>query len=121
MMLGDLRNNRIFYYFEQISSIPHGSGNTKAVSDYCASVAEKLGLCYRQDELNNIIIYKNGSVGREGEQPIILQGHLDMVCEKDPEKTFDFSKVFCFLGIINKSVCKGLTKTKKGVAKSEDL
>lgn len=92
MMLGDLKQNRIFYYFEQISSIPHGSGNTKAVSDYCASVAEKLGLCYRQDELNNIIIYKNGSVGREGEQPIILQGHLDMVCEKDPEKTFDFSK-----------------------------
>lgn len=92
MILNHLQPERVFYYFEQISAIPHGSGDTKKISDYCARVAESLGLSYRQDELNNIIIYKGGSVGREEEAPVILQGHLDMVCEKEPDCNIDFSR-----------------------------
>jgi len=83
---------RVFYYFKKLSAIPHGSGNTKAISDYCVSVAEELGLDCRQDGLNNVVIYKKGSPGREAEPPVILQGHLDMVCEKEPECDIDFSK-----------------------------
>lgn len=83
---------RVFYYFEEISKIPRGSGNTKAVSDYCMAFARTLGLRAMQDEKNNVVIFKAGSVGREQEEPIILQGHLDMVCEKNLDCEHDFMK-----------------------------
>ncbi len=92
MILNGLAPERVFYYFEKLSAIPHGSGNTKAISDYCAHVACQLGLEYKQDELNNIVIYKNGSAGRESEPPVILQGHLDMVCEKEEDCDIDFMR-----------------------------
>ena len=90
-VLENLDPNRVFRYFEDICSIPHGSGNTKAISDYCASFAEKHGLNYIQDEHNNIIIKKPASNGYENHNTVILQGHLDMVCEKDADINFDFS------------------------------
>lgn len=77
-----LEPSRVFYYFEEISKIPHGSGNTKQISDYCAKWAQDMGFEYHQDDANNIIIIKEASVGREEDKPIIIQGHLDMVCEK---------------------------------------
>lgn len=83
---------RVFYYFEEISKIPRGSGNTKAVSDYCVQFAQKHHLKYVQDEVNNVVIYKNASAGRETEEPIIIQGHLDMVCEKNEDNDHDFTK-----------------------------
>lgn len=73
---------RVFHYFEELSKIPHGSGNTKAISDYCKEWAIEKGYEYHQDDSNNIIIIKEASEGKENEPPIIIQGHLDMVCEK---------------------------------------
>lgn len=83
---------RVFYYFEEISKIPRGSGNTKAVSDYCVFVATELGLKVIQDSLNNVVIFKPGTIGREKEEPLIIQGHLDMVCEKNLDCDHDFLK-----------------------------
>lgn len=88
----DLKPERVFYYFEEISKIPRASGNTKAVSDYCKDFAEKHGLKVRQDAWNNVVISKDASAGREKEKGIIIQGHLDMVAEKTSDSTHDFSK-----------------------------
>ncbi len=71
---------RVMYHFENMCKIPHGSGNTKLISDYCADFAKANGLCYIQDELNNIIIFKDASSDKLGSEPVIIQGHLDMVC-----------------------------------------
>ena len=84
------QNKRFLEIFEDICLIPHGSGNTKAISDYCAGFAKERGLKYYQDELNNVIIEKAGSAGYENAEPVILQGHIDMVCEKDADVDFDF-------------------------------
>ena len=87
-----LEPSRVFHYFEEISQIPHGSGNTKLISDYCAEWAEAKGFEYHQDSANNIIIIKEASAGRESDAPIIIQGHLDMVCEKAEGVTKDMDK-----------------------------
>lgn len=87
-----MQPERVFYYFEEISKIPRGSGNTKQVSDYCVEWAKEQGLKHIQDEKNNVIIFKDGTAGREKEEPIILQGHLDMVCEKNMDCDHDFTK-----------------------------
>ena len=84
--------NRVFYYFEEICKIPHGSGNTKEISDYLVNFAKEQGLSYYQDEANNVIIYKPGRNGGENAPVVILQGHMDMVCEKEPETEHDFTK-----------------------------
>lgn len=89
-VLKDLVPQKVFAYFEALCSIPHGSGNTKGVSDYCAAFAVSHGLRYKQDALNNIIIYKPASAGYEQAPTVILQGHLDMVCVKTAESTVDF-------------------------------
>lgn len=83
-VLEQLEPQRVFHFFEQMCAIPHGSGNTKAISDWCAAFAQERGLEYHQDADNNIIIIKEATPGYEQAEPIILQGHLDMVCEKDP-------------------------------------
>lgn len=87
--LSDLKPKKVFEYFEQICSIPHGSGNTKMISDYLVSFAKNHNLKYEQDELNNVIIYKNGTGDYENHEPIIIQGHMDMVCEKDDNCPID--------------------------------
>lgn len=89
-ILGDLEPSRVFYYFEEICKIPHGSYNTKQISDYCVSVARGLGLEVRQDEWRNVIIRKPASKGCENAPVVMLQGHLDMVCEKEPDCIHDF-------------------------------
>lgn len=83
--LAGLEPASVFAYFEKICSIPHGSRNTKAISDYLVSFAQEHGLEYRQDELNNVIIFQEGTCGMEDHPPVILQGHMDMVCEKDDD------------------------------------
>lgn len=88
----DLKPQKVFRYFEEICSIPHGSGNTKQISDYCAAFARERKLTYYQDENNNIIIQKQGTPGYESSEPVILQGHMDMVCEKDADREIDFKK-----------------------------
>ncbi len=75
----------VFGYFEKLCSIPHGSGNTKAISDYLVSFAKEQGLKYMQDSLNNVILFGDATPGYEDHAPVILQGHMDMVCEKDED------------------------------------
>ena len=87
-----LQPERVFYYFEELTRIPHGSGNTKKISDYCADMAKAHGLEYYQDELNNLIIIKPASAGYAESPAVMLQGHLDMVNEKTDESAHDFSK-----------------------------
>ncbi|MBQ3038722.1 MAG: aminoacyl-histidine dipeptidase [Clostridia bacterium] len=82
---------KVFEYFYELSKIPHGSGNTKAISDYCVDVAKRQGLWYTQDDYNNVIIKKPASSGYENHAPVIIQGHLDMVCEKEDGVSFDFN------------------------------
>ena len=90
--LENLNPNRVFYYFKKISSIPHGSGDMDAIAKFCTDFAIEHNLKFIRDDANNVIIYKNGTVGYENSAPIILQGHLDMVCQKTPESTVDFLK-----------------------------
>ena len=91
-VLEQLQPNDIFYYFEEISNIPRGSGNEKAISDYMVAFAEKLNLWVKQDEANNVYIKKAATPGYENVPTVILQGHLDMVCEKNKDTEHDFEK-----------------------------
>lgn len=91
-ILRNIEPERVFYYFENLAMIPHGSKDTKAISDYCVRFADDHGFEHYQDSDNNVIIIKEASKGREDEDPIIIQGHLDMVCEKAPDCTKDMSK-----------------------------
>jgi dipeptidase D len=88
--LKGLQPERVMYYFEAISCIPRESANEKAVSDYIKSVGEKLGFETIQDANNNVIIKKPASAGKVDDDPVILQGHMDMVCAKEKDKVFDF-------------------------------
>lgn len=86
----NLKPQKVFHYFEELAAIPHGSRNTKAISDYLAAFAKEHELEYDQDEDNNIIIIQEASSGYENADPIILQGHMDMVCEKENDCDIDF-------------------------------
>ena len=75
-----------------MAAIPHGSRNTRQISDYLISFAKEHGLeCY-QDEANNVVIIQEASAGYESADPIIMQGHMDMVCEKEKGVEIDFEK-----------------------------
>lgn len=88
--LDRLGGDQVFYYFEEICKIPHGSGNEMALSNYLVRFAKEHGLYCRQDAQNNVLIKKPGSVGYEEVPPTILQGHIDMVCEKNAGTEIDF-------------------------------
>ncbi len=77
-------------FFLEIAAIPHGSGNTKAISDYCVRFAKARGLRCLQDDAGNVIIFKNATNGSA--ETVILQGHLDMVCAKREGLAFDFTR-----------------------------
>ena len=83
---------RVFYYFEEICKIPHGSGNTKAISDYLTGFAKEQGLDYIQDDMNNVVIFKPATPGYEDAPAVIIQGHMDIVYEKRPDVEHDFTK-----------------------------
>ena len=89
--LAGLNPASVFGFFEEICAIPHGSRNTKAISDYLVAFAEKRGLRYFQDEVNNVVIFQDGTCGYENHEPVILQGHMDMVCEKDASCPLDMA------------------------------
>ena len=90
--IASLTPQRVFYHFAQISRIPRPSGQEQAVGDYLLSFADRLGLESSRDAAGNVIIIKEASAGREGDEPLILQGHMDMVCEKDPSCPKDMEK-----------------------------
>ncbi len=87
--LAGLEPASVLGYFEKICSIPHGSRNTKQISDYLVSFAQEHGIRYEQDELNNVLLFQEGTCGYEDHAPVILQGHMDMVCEKDESCPID--------------------------------
>ena len=89
LKLAGLQPASVFQYFEEICAIPHGSRNTKAISDYLVKYAVDHGLRYIQDEANNVIIFCDGTCGYEDHAPVIIQGHMDMVCEKDADCPID--------------------------------
>lgn len=91
-ILEHLEPQSVFHYFEELCAIPHGSGNTKAISDYLVRFAQAHELRFVQDTHNNVIIYAAGSAGYEQSAPVILQGHMDMVCEKAPGCTKDMAR-----------------------------
>jgi len=91
-VLSHLEPKRVFEIFEDICSVPHGSGNIWQVSNYCADFARQRGLEFIQDELGNVIIFAPGTPGYEQAEPVILQGHMDMVCVKTPDCPLDLTK-----------------------------
>ncbi len=91
-ILAGLKPEKVFEFFELLSSVPHGSGNTGPISEICMQFARERGLeCYR-DEANNVIIKKPASAGCEKAPTVIIQGHLDMVCTKRPDCDIDMEK-----------------------------
>ncbi len=86
----NLEPKRVFYYFEKICSIPHGSGNMRGISDFCVAFAKEHNLEYARDNADNIVVYKSATKGYESKEPVILQGHLDMVCQKEEGYEIDF-------------------------------
>ena len=91
-VLENCEPKRVFHYFEEICKIPHGSGNTRQISDYLVQFAKDHDLKYIQDQMNNVVIYKPGTAGYENAPTVIVQGHMDMVCEKRPDVDHDFTK-----------------------------
>ena len=101
--LAGLKPEAVFGYFEEICAIPHGSRNTKMISDHLVRFAKEHELKYIQDELNNVIIFQDGTCGMEDHAPVILQGHMDMVCEKNADSNHDFEKDALKLSATTKS------------------
>ena len=89
--LKELEPARVFYYFENICKIPHASYNTGPISDYLTAFADEHNLKYYRDAQDNVVIYKNASAGYENAPTVIIQGHSDMVAEKDMGSSHDFS------------------------------
>ena len=79
-VLKELKPEKVFYYFEEICKIPHGSFNVRKISDYCVQFATMRNLWVTQDQALNVIIRKPGTTVYESSETVILQGHLDMVC-----------------------------------------
>ena len=91
-ILQNLEPKKVFEYFEAISNIPRGSGNEKEISDYLLNFGKSLGFESIQDKALNVIIKKPGTKGYENAPTVIIQGHMDMVCEKNNGVEHDFEK-----------------------------
>ena len=91
-VLNDIQPKEVLRFFEAICDLPHGSRNTKVLSDFCVVFARLRGLWCHQDKANNVIIRKEASLGYEDHPPVIIQGHLDMVCERDAGVEIDFRR-----------------------------
>ena len=91
-ILAHLEPKEVFRYFEELAAIPHGSGNTKQIADYCEQFAKDRGLPHARDAHDNVVIIREAAAGYETAAPVLLQGHLDMVCEKAPGCRKDMEK-----------------------------
>src|SRR5699024_4398186 len=88
----DLQPKEVFKWFRKISDIPRCSGNEKEVSDFLVDFARERDLQVVQDEEFNVIIKKSATLGYEDSPGVIIQGHMDMVCEKTSDSNHDFEK-----------------------------
>jgi len=84
-----LEPKAVLGYFEALCAIPHGSGNTKQISDFLVDFAKEHQIRYIQDSWNNVLFFQEGTCGYEDHAPVILQGHMDMVCDKDADCPID--------------------------------
>lgn len=114
-VLKDLEPLKVFEYFEEICNIPHGSGNTKRISDYLVRFALDHKLRCIQDDSGNVVIFKKASPGYESKEPVIIQGHMDMVCEKEDDVVIDFDKEGLRL-----TVSDGIVKAKGTTLGADD-
>lgn len=83
---------RVFEIFKELTAIPRGSGNMEKIAEYCVGFAKKNNLKYIRDKAHNVIIFKDAIGKGIGKAPVILQGHLDMVCQKTENSQIDFEK-----------------------------
>jgi dipeptidase D len=90
--LSELDPKHLWKHFAKILTIPHCSGHERALGDYVLGVASALGLPGQRDKAGNVVVSKPATAGREAAAGVVLQGHLDMVCEKNSDKVHDFSK-----------------------------
>lgn len=88
----NLEPKNVFYWFEELCRIPHGSGNIDRISDYLVEFAKQRNLEVIQDDVKNVIIRKPATAGFETAEPVILQGHMDMVAVMDPDCDLDMEK-----------------------------
>ncbi|AEY64877.1 aminoacyl-histidine dipeptidase [Clostridium sp. BNL1100] len=100
-ILRNLQPIEVFKYFEKLTQIPRGSGNEKEVSDYLVSFAKEHQLEYVQDSALNVVLRKKATPGFENSPAVVLQGHMDMVCEKNKDIEHDFAKEPLKLRIID--------------------
>lgn len=103
-VLDQLEPKKVFQFFEEICQIPHGTFDIGQISDFCVDFAKKRNLEVVQDKVGNVVIKKPGTAGYENSAPVILQGHMDMVCDKRPESTHDFKTDPLKLRIVDGSV-----------------
>ena len=89
-VLSNLEPKEVFEQFEALSMVPRRTYRDEKISDYCAEFAKRHGLEYVQEESGNVIIYKPGTAGYEDSEPVILQGHMDMVASKTLDSDHDF-------------------------------
>ena len=89
-VLSNIEPKEVFEYFEALSMVPRRTFRNEKISDFCVQFAKEHGLEYVQDEVGNVVIYKNGTSGYEDSEPVILQGHMDMVANKTPSSDHDF-------------------------------
>lgn len=89
-VLKNVQPENVFHFFEEICNIPHGSYHTKEISDYLVNFAKERGFEHYQDDANNVVIIKEATKGYESSEPVILQGHIDMVCEKEEDVDINF-------------------------------
>ena len=109
-VLSNCKPERVFHYFEEICNIPHPSYHEEKISAYLVEFAKAHNLEYYTDELYNVIMIKEASEGMENVAPIILQGHMDMVAEQDPDCTKDMLKEGLDLEVVDGYVtAKGTT------------
>lgn len=88
----DVKPERVFYHFEEISKIPRESYHEKAISDYLVEFGKKLNLETYQDKYYNVVLRRKATPGYENAPGIVIQGHMDMVCEKESDSNHDFKK-----------------------------
>ncbi len=98
-VLSNLEPKKVFYYFEEITKIPHGSGNVEQISNFLVDFAKAHNLFYIQDAMKNVIIVKEAAPGYENEPVVILQGHMDMVAVQTPDCTMDMKTEGLKVGI----------------------
>ena len=103
-VLSNLEPKKVFYYFEEITKIPHGSGNVEQISDFLVDFAKAHKLFYIQDAMKNVIMVKEATPGYEKEPVVILQGHMDMVAVQTPDCTMDMKTEGLKVGIDGDSV-----------------